>query len=227
MNAQSILIADAEPNVPQLVGAHLKSAGFQVLTTVDGDAALEVAQQRLPALVILDIMIPGMSGLEVCRALKTNPKTAGIPVIILTERSGEIDRVLAFELGVDDFIAKPFSIRELLLRVKAILRPKQRPPPPTAIQAGEISFDGERHLVTVGGKRVNLTAVEFKLLSSLIQSKGRVLGREALLMRVWGADRRIDDRTLDTHVRRLREKLHKAAGQLQTVRSFGYKLEDR
>lgn len=227
MKTQPILIADDEPDVRQMVSMNLHGAGFQVITAADGEAALDAVREQSPALAILDIMMPHMTGLEVCRAMKASAKTARIPVVILTARSGEIDRVLAFELGVDDFVTKPFSMRELLLRVKAILRAKQAPQVPTAISAGDISLDRDRHLVTVRGKRVNLTAIEFKLLCSLVESKGRVLHRETLLTRVWGSDTAIDGRTVDTHVRRLREKLQSAASQLQTVRSFGYRLEDR
>jgi two-component system phosphate regulon response regulator PhoB len=221
-----ILVADDEPDVLRLVGSNLTHAGFQVLTAEDGPTALAAARRDTPTLVVLDIMMPGMTGLEITRVLKRDAATAAMSIVLLSARNEEVDRVLGFELGVDDFVSKPFSPRELVLRVRAIVGRKRTSAADAALlHVGEIALDRERHDVSARGTRADLTAIEFKLLLELMKASGRVLTREDLLDRIWGSDAAIESRTIDTHLRRLREKLGDAGGQIQTVRGFGYRLE--
>ena len=228
MNVFRILVADDETDVLTLVGSSLVNAGFDVVRAEDGQQALTLARQTAPALIVLDLMMPGVSGLEVCRALKSDPATAPISILLLSARANEVDRVVAFELGADDYVTKPFSPRELILRIRAILRRKTGVPnTASSLRAGEIVIDRERHQVTVGGMPVTLTAIEFKLLSTLIERKGRVQSREALIDTVWGLDQSIEVRTIDTHLRRLRDKLGPAGTQIHTTRGFGYRIDDR
>jgi two-component system phosphate regulon response regulator PhoB len=228
VSRRTIVVADDEPDMLQLVQSTLASGGFDVVTAFDGETALDRVRETAPALAVLDLMMPTMTGIDVCRAMKADPNTSGIPIIILTARGGEVDRVVAFELGADDYVTKPFSPRELILRVKAILRSldasRSRSGP---VRIGEIYLDYDRHVVTVGSRIVDLTATEFKLLSVLMESQGRVQSRESILLEVWGSDSEIEPRTVDTQVRRLREKLGIAGEQLQTVRGFGYRLDSR
>ena len=229
MVKERILVADDEEDVLELVAMNLVSAGFQVLRSEDGTSALDVARKECPSLIVLDLMMPGMTGLEVCKALKHDDATAEIPIVLLTAKTAEIDRILAFELGADDYVTKPFSPRELVLRVKAILRRRMESVASTderSLQAGRINLDLERHNVVVEGAQVELTAIEFKLLTALMERRGRVQSREALLSTVWGMDREIEPRTVDTHLRRLREKLGQAGDQIHTVRGFGYRLDE-
>ncbi len=221
-----ILIADDEEDVLALIGANLKSAGFRIATANDGLSALAAARREPPALVVLDIMMPGMSGLEVCRELKRQTSTAAIAILLLSARAEEVDRVLGFELGIDDYMVKPFSPRELVLRVKAILR---RHSPPIAysphLAAGKISIDREKHLVTIDGAAVPVTAIEYKLLCAFMERLGNVMSRDELLSKVWPVAAAIEPRTIDTHLRRLREKLGSGGEQIQTVRGFGYRMD--
>jgi DNA-binding response OmpR family regulator len=222
-----ILVVDDEPDVIELLEFNLRGAGFEVLSAEDGAAALRKAREAAPALIILDLMLPEVDGIEVCKILRRHPGTAGIPIIMLTAKASEIDRVLGLELGADDYVTKPFSPRELVLRVKALLRrgtatEKQE----DSIRVGELGIDIPRHLVTLQAKPVELTATEFKLLTVLAQRRGRVQSREQLLRDVWEYDNLIDTRTVDTHMRRLREKLGRAARLLDTVRGVGYRFLD-
>ncbi len=228
--AERILIADDEPDVLRLVSGNLRQAGFEVLQAGDGGEALEIARREAPALIVLDQMMPTMSGTEVCKALKHDPATRDIPIIMLTARVEEIDRVLGLELGADDYVTKPFSPREFVLRVKSVLRRSGAAPAPApghSLQVGKISLDPERCEVQVQKRTLELTATEFKLLMLLMQRKGRVQTREKLLEDVWGYESMIDTRTVDTHVRRLREKLRGQAGLIETVRGFGYRMNDQ
>ena len=226
-NQKQILIADDEPDVVALVSQSLISAGFQVQKATDGTEALEKARRLEPALIVLDLMMPGMSGNDVLRSLRGDPRTAGIAVIILTARKDEVDRIVSLELGADDYVTKPFSPRELTLRVKSILsRRGMMPTLSRHSSIGSISLDRDRHEVRVDSKKVDITAVEFRLLSALFRQPGRVFSREELLASVWGADSDIEIRTVDTHLRRLRERLGSAAEQVQTVRGFGYRLNE-
>jgi two-component system phosphate regulon response regulator PhoB len=222
---QRILVVDDEPDAVELVEFNLKNAGFDVVTAADGADALKKARTFSPDLIVLDLMLPEVDGLEVCKILRRDPATAGVPVIMLTAKAAEIDRVLGLELGADDYITKPFSPRELVLRVKSLLRRGQTAVKEVEqIRAGDLMIDLPRHLVAIGNKRVDLTITEFKLLSTLAQRRGRVQSREQLLRDVWEYDNIIDTRTVDTHMRRLREKLGRASKYLDTVRGVGYRF---
>lgn len=220
-----ILVVDDEPDAVELISFNLKGAGFEVVSAADGTAAVKSARLHAPDLVLLDVMLPEVDGLEVCKLLRRDPATSGIPIIMLTARAGEIDRVLGLELGADDYITKPFSPRELVLRVKKLIERRQRAEEKSEhLQFGDLAVDIPRHLVTVDGQRVDLTATEFKLLSTLMERRGRVQSRDQLLQDVWQYDNVIDTRTVDTHMRRLREKLGRAARYLDTVRGVGYRF---
>ncbi len=223
----SILVVDDEPDALNLVRQHLTAAGFRVLECRNGETALNIARAEKPHLIILDLWLPGITGLDVCRALKNDRLTAQIPVVMLTADQNEIDRVVAFELGVDDYVTKPFSPRELVLRTQAILRRKfESPPVPLSLSSGDIAVDFDQHLVTVCDEPVDLTAIEFKLLTFLLERRGRVQSRNTLVGMIWDSDHAIELRTVDTHLRRLREKLGPAGNQISTVRGFGYRLDD-
>jgi two-component system phosphate regulon response regulator PhoB len=220
-----ILVVDDEPDVLDLVTYNLVQADFQVDTAADGAEALRKARSTKPNLILLDLMLPEMDGLEVCKLLRHDPKTRDIPIIMLTARAGEVDRVVGLELGATDYITKPFSPRELVLRVKKRLDERQAALEPKAsIAYGPLQIDLSRHLVTVKGKRIELTATEFRLLSVLAQRMGHVQTRERLLRDVWEYETHIDTRTVDTHMRRLRDKLGPAAKYLDTVRGVGYRF---
>jgi DNA-binding response OmpR family regulator len=224
---KKVLIVEDEPDVVDLLTLQLRKAGgFSVLTAQDGVEGLKKARAESPALIVLDLMLPRMPGLEVCKVLKTDALTSHIPIIMLTAKAEEVDRIVGLEFGADDYVTKPFSPREMLLRIKAILRRGQGKMSEEKMTRGPITIDSARHRVLVGGKPIILTAVEFKLLSMLMQRPGRVQARDRLLNEVWGYETAIDTRTVDTHVRRLREKLGKAAGVIETVRGFGYRLRE-
>jgi DNA-binding response OmpR family regulator len=220
-----ILVVDDEPDTVELITFNLRNAGYDVISASDGAEALRKARAQNPSLIILDLMLPEVDGLEVNKLLRGDSATAHIPVMMLTAKAGEVDRILGLELGAKDYVTKPFSPRELILRVRNILR--QGEPGSTeqkAYRFGELTIDLERHMVTVGGKAIELTATEFRLLALLAQRRGRVQSREQLLQDVWHYDSIIDTRTVDTHMRRLREKLGKAARFLDTVRGVGYRF---
>ncbi len=221
-----ILVADDEPDVLSLVGSNLRRAGFEVIEVEDGEAALEKSRRLVPDLLILDLMLPHLSGLEVCRSLKADPATAGIPIIMLTAKADEIDRVVGLELGADDYVTKPFSPRELVLRVKGMLRRTTRNRDEDLLASGSIIVDRARMQVSVAGQPVDFTATELKLLAVLIERRGRVQSRDTLLNDVWGYESAIDTRTVDTHIKRLREKLGEEASRVETVRGFGYRIAD-
>jgi phosphate regulon transcriptional regulator PhoB len=222
---KSILVAEDEPDVLNLVSINLGAAGFKVLQAEDGSSALRQARELLPALIVLDLMLPEISGLEVCKALKKDPQTAHIPIVMLTAKAEEVDRIVGLELGADDYITKPFSPRELVLRVKSVLRRVTASKEPEDILTlGDIQVDRARHEVRVRGKAIDFTATEFKLLTMLMERRGRVQSRDTLLNDVWGYESVIDTRTVDTHIRRLREKLGKAADCIETIRGFGYRI---
>jgi two-component system phosphate regulon response regulator PhoB len=220
-----ILVVDDEPEAVELVEFNLKQAGFTVVTAADGAEALNKARATMPNLIVLDLMLPEISGLEVCKMLRRDPATAGVPIIMLTAKAAEIDRVLGLELGADDYITKPFSPRELVLRIqKLLLRGQTAAEGQETLRFGDLFIDGPRHLVSWRGKSVELTATEFKLLTVLAQRRGRVQSREQLLRDVWEYNNLVDTRTVDTHMRRLREKLGLAAKYLDTVRGVGYRF---
>ncbi len=220
-----ILIVDDEPEAVELIEFNLKQNGFEVLTASDGAEALKKARSALPSLILLDLMLPEVDGLEVCKMLRRDPDTAAIPVVMVTAKAAEIDRILGLELGADDYVTKPFSPRELVLRIKNVLQRGRRPAKePDLYKFGELIIDSPRHLVTWRGKKIDLTATEFKLLSILAERRGRVQSRDQLLRDVWEYNSLIDTRTVDTHMRRLREKLGPAAKYLDTVRGVGYRF---
>ena len=220
-----ILIVDDEPEAVELVDFNLKQAGFEVLTAGDGAEALKKARSTLPSLVVLDLMLPEIDGLEVCKMLRRDPATSAIPIVIVTAKAAEIDRILGLELGADDYITKPFSPRELVLRIKNILqRGRAATQAPDTHKFGDLLIDSPRHLVSWRGKKIDLTATEFRLLSLLAERRGRVQSREQLLRDVWEYNNLIDTRTVDTHMRRLREKLGPASKYLDTVRGVGYRF---
>jgi two-component system phosphate regulon response regulator PhoB len=206
---------------------HLKQAHFPVEVVTEGSSVLEKAKKKKPALIILDLMLPGMDGKDVCRALKSNPLTKSIPILMLTAKADEVDRVIGFELGADDYVTKPFSPRELVLRVKALLqRVESDREPVKTLQVGALSIDVDRHEVMVRKKPVRLTATEFKLLLELASRRGRVLTREHLLDKVWGYTYEGYARTVDTHVRRLRERLGPCGVYIETLRGVGYRFRE-
>ena len=222
-----ILIIEDEKDIVDLVEYHLKQSGFSVIRALDGISGLEQAKKARPGFIILDLMLPGMNGKDLCRALKSDPLTRTIPILMLTARAEEMDRVIGLELGADDYVTKPFSPRELVLRVKAILRRKEAPDQgENIIQAGDLFVDIDRHQVSVEKKLLSLTSTEFKLLVELVTNRGRVQTRERLLDKVWGYTYEGYARTVDTHIRRLREKLGSMGEWIETIRGVGYRFSD-
>lgn len=220
-----VLIVEDEPDAVELAELHLRNEGYEILTAADGNTALKKAREQLPNLIVLDLMIPEVDGLEVCKILRRHESTAGIPIIMLTAKGSEIDRVVGLELGADDYLTKPYSPRELTLRVKNLLR--RRIPESEnkdQLRSGILLLDIPRHEVIVKNRPVRLTATEFKLLALLMQRRGRVQSRDRLLRDVWDYASDVDTRTVDTHMRRLREKLGEAGGYLDTVRGVGYRF---
>jgi len=223
-SGRKILIIEDETDVADLLTLNLRKASYKVSTAADGVRGLQKARDDRPDFIILDLMLPKMSGLEVCRILKSDTATAQMPILMLTAKAEEIDRIVGLEFGADDYVKKPFSPREVVLRIRAILRRGDKAD--ERLSAGPIAIDPARHEVRVNGKQVHLTSIEFKLLQRLMQRRGRVQDRDRLLNEVWGYETVIDTRTVDTHVRRLREKLGKAGDAVETVRGFGYRLRE-
>ncbi|MFQ5640744.1 MAG: response regulator [bacterium] len=225
MSKEKILVVEDEADILDLVAYHLEQAGYHVHKAEAGDKALDVVEQISPDLIILDLMLPGLSGTEVCKILKQEKNTRHIPIIMLTAKSEEIDRVVGFELGADDYVTKPFSPRELVLRAKAVLKrmhPSQDDE--EVITVNNITIDVPKHLVLVDDKPVELTSTEFKLLLILFERQGRVQTRDILLESIWGSNYTGFSRTVDTHMRRLRSKLGAAGDCIETVRGVGYRL---
>src|SRR6266403_5650393 len=226
VSGRQILIIEDESDVADLLEMTLRKAGFKASTAGDGATGLQQARDNRPDFIILDLMLPKMSGLEVCRILKGDAATSHIPILMLTAKAEEIDRIVGLEFGADDYVTKPFSPREVILRIQAIMRRGEVKSEEEPLTAGLITIDPARHEVSVAGKVVHLTSIEFKLLRTLLQRRGRVQARDRLLNDVWGYESVIDTRTVDTHVRRLREKLGKAGDAIETVRSFGYRFQE-
>ena len=221
-----ILVVDDEPDALEVLGFKLKEAGYAPIFAADGARALAAAREEHPALIVLDLMLPEIDGLEVCRMLRRDAATAAIPIIMLTARAAEMDRVIGLELGADDYVTKPFSPRELVLRVKKLLsRASAGEELTPQMRFGELTIDVPSHEVRIRDEPVALTATEFKLLQILAERRGRVQSRDRLLQDVWGYDNPIDSRTVDTHMRRLREKLGTAAEHLETIRGVGYRFK--
>jgi two-component system phosphate regulon response regulator PhoB len=220
-----VLVVDDEPEAVELLEFNLTQAGYAVVTAADGAEALKKARSELPSLILLDLMLPEIDGLEVCKMLRRDTATAPIPIIMLTAKAAEIDRVLGLELGADDYVTKPFSPRELVLRIKKVLqRGRPAETEPETVKLGDLLIDPPRHLVSWKGRGIELTATEFKLLAILARRRGRVQSRDQLLRDVWEYNSLVDTRTVDTHMRRLREKLGPAARHLETVRGVGYRF---
>jgi len=225
-----ILIVDDEQDLNSALEYNLQKDGHQTRSALTGQQALELAgKEPVPDLVLLDLMLPDMSGVEVCRQLRQSAATRRIPVLMLTARTEEIDRVVGFEVGADDYVVKPFSVRELMLRVKAILRRAhtQEGEEPRETTFGCLKIDSEGHRLWVDGGEVALTALEFKLLTALLSRKGRVQTREQLLDVVWGIQADVTTRTVDTHVKRLRHKLGAAGAYIETRRGIGYRFRSQ
>jgi phosphate regulon transcriptional regulator PhoB len=225
--ATDVLVVEDEPDIRNLIVHHLVREGFRCRTATTGAEALQRVRTATPDLVVLALMLPEMDGLEVCRRLRSAAATAAIPIIMLTAKADEIDRVVGLEMGADDYVSKPFSPKELVARVRAVLR-RTRPGEATrSVAVGGVSLDAARHLVTVDGRPVELTPKEFDLLHALLESAGRVLSREHLLNRVWGYARadEIESRTVDVHIRRLRAKLGAEERRIATIKGVGYRLE--
>lgn len=228
---ERILIVDDEPDIVEVLEYNLRQAGFTVVTVRDGATAMAEVRRQRPDLILLDVMLPDLSGTEVCKRLRRDPATETVPIIMITALGNEIDRVVGLEVGADDYVVKPFSPRELVLRINAILRRTQSNEPkatsPDHIQLGLLEIDVPHHRVSVGGEEVLLTTIEFKLLYDLACRVGRVQSRELLLERVWGYAPGVETRTVDTHVKRLREKLGAARDHIETLRGWGYRMNSK
>lgn len=227
----TILIVEDEADIADLVKYHLEREGLTARTVSDGKHALELIVRDHPELIILDLMLPGMDGLELCRRLRAQTATRAIPIIMLTARAEEVDRIVGLEVGADDYVPKPFSPRELVARVKAVLRRAAPPvgPSEAPVSIGNLRLDPGRHEVTKGDRPIELSAMEFRLLEFFLRHRGRVFTRTQLLDQVWGQDRFVEPRTVDVHIRRLREKVEDAPRQptlILTVRGMGYKCQD-
>lgn len=220
-----MLVVEDDRDIAELVAHHLHKAGYASEILRSGAEVLPAVRERPPALVVLDLMLPGRNGLDVCRSMRADPRTSAVPIIMLTARGDETDRVVGLEVGGDDYVTKPFSPKELVARVGAVLRRARRERPPRSLlRFGLLTVDTDRHVVTCDGRDVRLTAKEFLLLRYLIEHRGRVLSRDVLLTDVWGYRYTGGTRTVDVHVRRLREKLPLLASAIVTVKQFGYKL---
>jgi two-component system phosphate regulon response regulator PhoB len=221
---QTVLVVDDERDIVDLVRYHLTQAGYRVITAGDGRTALESARRDRPSLIILDLMLPVLSGNDVAKSLKQDEKTREIPILMLTARSEEMDRVVGFEIGADDYVVKPFSPRELVLRVQAILRRESHDDEARPLVFDPLVIDLASHTVRVGGRELSLTATEFKLLHRMARRPGRAFSRDQLLSEVWGYGGDVETRTVDTHVKRLRAKLGPVGEWIQTVRGVGYRF---
>jgi len=225
-----ILIIEDDQDIAELLEFNLKEEHFQVELCLNGQSGLTKARKILPDLIVLDLMLPDLGGLDICKALKQDPATLNLPILMLTAKGEEMDRIVGLELGADDYLTKPFSTRELILRIKAILKRykgARELKSKGAASFGELSLDPERFEVKVSGQNINLTALEFKLLNYLFDKKGRVATRDILLDRVWGYDADLNTRTVDTHIKRLREKLGDAGKYIETIRGVGYRFLEK
>ncbi len=229
--AARILIADDEKDIVELIAFNLEKEGFPVLKAYDGETALEIARSGRPDLLLLDLMLPGIPGLDLCRILRKDPRTASLPIIMVTAKGEEMDRVLGLEMGADDYVTKPFSVRELTARVRAVLRRKaeQEKPAEEIIEGGPLRINLSTCEVSVGGRRVELSAKELRLLAFFARRPGRVYTREQILDQVWGDEVYVEPRTVDVHIKRLRARIEEnpeTPRLIQTVRGIGYRLAD-
>jgi phosphate regulon transcriptional regulator PhoB len=228
--ANRVLIVDDDRDIVNLLRFNFEKEGFRVSTAMDGSIALAEIRRQEPDVVILDLMLPGLSGLEVCRMLRRNDKYTQLPILMLTARDDEADRIVGLELGADDYVVKPFSIREVIARVRALLRRQQAPLSPKVVQSGSLQIDPAAHTVICGAKEVELSALEFQLLHFLASHAGLVFSRDQLLDRVWGHDRVVTRRSVDVYIRRIREKIEpepQTPIYLHTVHGLGYRFRNR
>jgi two-component system phosphate regulon response regulator PhoB len=224
---KSILIVEDETDIMNLIDWHLSAEGYITHKAADGPGGLEKAEEKLPDLILLDLILPGMDGLEVCKSLQRNARTKDIPVVMLTAKGEEVDRIVGFELGADDYIVKPFSPRELILRIRAILRRHEKEDTePAILKYQDLHIDPDSYRVWLSGEEITLTVTEFNLLMELIQNQGKVRTRDQLLDRVWGYQFDGYARTVDTHIRRLRQKIGPYAAAIETVRGIGYRFKE-
>ncbi|MEI6093478.1 MAG: response regulator transcription factor [bacterium] len=222
MSDKKILIVEDDPNISKLVEYNLNKAGFKTTVVSTGEDAIATINREKFSLIVLDIMLPGVDGLEICKKVKNNPKMSSTKIMMLTAKGEEIDKILGFELGADDYVVKPFSPRELVLRVKAILRRNETQE--KTLEFKDIKIDINNHMVQISDKKINLTAMEFKLLVVLMRNKGNVQTRDYLLEEVWDTSSDVTTRTIDTHIKRLRQKIGKYGENIETVRSVGYRF---
>jgi DNA-binding response OmpR family regulator len=228
MSKEKILIVEDEKDIVKMLDYNLKKEGFRALSANNGEDGLDMARKEHPDLILLDLMLPEMDGLEVCKAIKNDTKTAHIPIIILTAKAQETDKIVGLELGADDYVTKPFSPKELIARIKAVLRRlKEKDKLPEALKIGDMSIDFSKIMVEIKDKPIELTSKEFELLKVLIKAKGRVLSRDYLLDTIWGFDQslEIQTRTVDVHITTLRKKLKSEAKRIVTVKNYGYRFE--
>ena len=225
---KKILVVDDERDLAELVAMNLQRNGYEVITAHDGATGLDLARKQKPDLVVLDVMMPGLSGRDVTLALKQDPDTANMPILMLTAKTEETDSIVGLSLGADDYVTKPFSMKVLIARIAAVLRRKASAEPAhSMLAAGPIAVDQSKHEVTVQGKPINLTPTEFKLLTAILSAKGRVLSRDQLMDRAMGADVFVTDRAIDVHITAVRKKLGDFAWMVHTVRGVGYRLLDK
>ncbi len=227
MPHQTIVVIEDEKNIVRVLTYNLEREGYQVRVATDGAVALETIRRQLPDLVLLDLMLPTLDGLEVCRQLRADPRTAQVPIIMLTAKTQEADRIVGLELGADDYLPKPFSPRELVARVKAVLRRAQRGEAPSVWRCGTLQVDWERRVIKSKQRAIELTPKEFALLKALVEARGRVLSRETLLERVWGYDQAVEiqSRTVDLHISQLRQKLGPEGKRILTATGAGYRFQ--
>ena len=223
---KKVFIVEDEPDLRDTLQYNFENEGFKVKSFPNGESFLETIKNDKPNLVILDLLLPGISGLDVCRDLRMNEVNENVAVVMLTAKSEEIDRIVGFELGADDYVTKPFSVRELILRVKVLLKKRSDDIDQNLLEFGPIAMNLDAHDVSVEGKNILLTALEFKLLKHLLKRKGRVQTRDQLLGDVWGYSSEVTTRTVDTHIKRLREKLGKPGELIQTIRGVGYRFNN-
>jgi DNA-binding response OmpR family regulator len=230
MSNATILVVDDERDLVELLRYNLQRGGYEVACAYDGNEAIDAAQRHRPDLVVLDLMLPGEDGLEVCRRLRADQKTAKVPIIMLTAKAAETDRIVGLELGADDYVTKPFSPRELVARVRAVLRrtasSAELSSAATVVKHGPLTIDLDRHDVRFAGQRITLTATEFRILHFIATRPGRVLSRDDIISGALGQDAMVFDRTIDVHITALRKKLGKGADRIETVRGFGYRFND-
>jgi two-component system phosphate regulon response regulator PhoB len=220
-----VLVIEDEPDLREVLQYNLSQAGHRPFGAATGEAGLKMALEVRPDLILLDLMLPDVPGTSVARALRREPQTQAVPIIMVTAKAEEVDRIVGFEIGADDYVVKPFSVRELLLRIDAVLR-RGKSPEQQLIEVGELRIDKDAHRVTVNAEEISLTALEFKLLVTLTERRDRVQARGTLLSDVWAIDAEIASRTVDTHVKRLRDKLGSAGRFIETVRGVGYRFSE-